>query len=262
MLYILAMSEYNENLFFDNFNQKIYSKGAMREVAIPKKLIIAVFAILAIVACALGFIAYNEHQKTKAADPQNELASLVSEISQFTELPAEQPTLATVTDKEKLKQYPFFSKAEIGDKVLIFNQAKKAYLYRPLTKKLIEVGPIQLSDQTATQSATLAEATNSATPSATQKDLTLSILNGTKTGGLAAKTEAQLKDSVKNIQVKTKGNAKNDYEKTVIVAVNSNAKPKADELAKALNAKVEANLPEGETKPATDLVVFLGTDRI
>jgi hypothetical protein len=234
----------------------------MREVVLPKKLILGVFAILAIVACALGYIAYTEHQKTKAADPQNELASLVNDISQFTELPAEQPTLATVTDKEKLKQYPFFSRAEIGDKVLIFNEAKKAYLYRPLTKKLIEVGPIQLSDSTATASATLGEATNSATPSATQKDLTLSLLNGTKTGGLAAKTETQLKNTMKNIQVKTKGNAKNDYEQTLIVAISTDAKSKAEELAKALNAKVEANLPEGETKPATDLVVFLGTDRI
>lgn len=233
-----------------------------KEVILSKKIVAGIGAVLVLVAVGLGYIVYSEQQKAQSVATQNETQDLISALSKFTDLPQEQPTIATVTDKEKLKQYPFFAKAEIGDKVLIFNEAKKAYLYRPSTAKLIEVGPIQLSDQTATGSAELAEASNSASASATQKNLTLSILNGTKTAGLAAKTEAELQNSVKNIQVKLKGNAANDYEKTVIVAVNNEARPKAQELAKALNGTVEAKLPEGEKNPTTDLVVFLGSDKI
>jgi hypothetical protein len=58
-------------------------------------------------------------------------------------LPDEQPTLASVTDKSKLSDQPFFQKAENGDKILIFVQSRKAILYRPSIKKIIDVAPIQ-----------------------------------------------------------------------------------------------------------------------
>lgn len=62
------------------------------------------------------------------------------------ELPQdEQPTVATVLDKDKLKDQGFFVKAENGDKVVIYSKARKAILYRESAKKIIEVAPIELS---------------------------------------------------------------------------------------------------------------------
>ena len=56
----------------------------------------------------------------------------------------EQPTLATVSDVSKVKGQPFFQNAENGDKVLVFTQARKAYLYRPGKDLIIEVAPLNV----------------------------------------------------------------------------------------------------------------------
>jgi len=54
----------------------------------------------------------------------------------------EEPTVATVTDPEKLRDQVFFANAKAGDKVLIYTKARKAYLYDPIAGKLVEVAPI------------------------------------------------------------------------------------------------------------------------
>ncbi|OGN17447.1 MAG: hypothetical protein A3F48_04405 [Candidatus Yanofskybacteria bacterium RIFCSPHIGHO2_12_FULL_41_9] len=59
----------------------------------------------------------------------------------------EQPTVATVTDLEALKGQPFFLNAKIGYKVLIYTKAKKAILYDPQARKIVEVAPINLGNQ-------------------------------------------------------------------------------------------------------------------
>ena len=66
----------------------------------------------------------------------------------------ETPTLASVTDKTKLKDQPFFKDAENGDQILIFPQAKKAIIYRESTNKLINVGPIAITTDTAAKQGT------------------------------------------------------------------------------------------------------------
>lgn len=234
----------------------------MRQIVISKKILIAIFVVLGLVAVGLGYIVYSERQKVTAQNTQNEVQTLVNELAAFTDLPNEQPTVATVTDKEKLKQYPFFTKSEIGDKVLIFNEAKKAYLYRPTTKKLIEVGPIQLTDTAATSSGVLSESTQSASPAAEQKQSSLTILNGTKTSGLASKIQKQIEsdESLKIVKVSSKGNAKKDHQKTLLIVNNQAASAASQSLAKTLNAEI-TQLPEGEDKPTTDLLLILGEDK-
>ena len=74
---------------------------------------------------------------------QSEVKTLTETISKFIELPQnEEPTLATITDKEKLSGQTFFNQAENGDRLLIYAQARKVYLYRPSTNKIIDVAPI------------------------------------------------------------------------------------------------------------------------
>ncbi len=81
---------------------------------------------------------------------------LVDEVGKLMVLPKEVPTIATVTDITKLKNQPFFANAKNGDRVLLYTQAKKAILYRPSIKKIIDVEPINFtSNQIATGSATI-----------------------------------------------------------------------------------------------------------
>jgi hypothetical protein len=96
----------------------------------------------------------NELQKTKdqlknqqkvPADvsPRDENKQLVEKVGKLIILPAnEEPDIATVIDLNKLKDQPFFAKAQVGDKVLIYSQAKKAVLYRPSTNEVIELAPL------------------------------------------------------------------------------------------------------------------------
>ena len=100
----------------------------------------------------ISYLLYQNHKLRLAADkaleqsPQKiaeQSRQLVDQVGKLLVLPHdEQPTIATVTDLEKLKQQQFFQRAQLGDKVLIYSQAKKVILYRPSTNQLIEVAPL------------------------------------------------------------------------------------------------------------------------
>jgi hypothetical protein len=79
------------------------------------------------------------------AQVQAEVEIIVTEVGKLISLPADEtPTVATVTDVEKLKDQPFFANAQNDDKVLIYTNAKKAILYRPSEKRIIEVGAVNI----------------------------------------------------------------------------------------------------------------------
>jgi hypothetical protein len=59
-------------------------------------------------------------------------------------VPAETPTVATVSDLAPLRGQAFFANAQLGDAVLMYPKAGRAILYRPTTNMLIEVAPIAL----------------------------------------------------------------------------------------------------------------------
>ena len=85
-----------------------------------------------------------------ATNANTEASQLLAEVGKLMVLPEnEQPTIATVTDLEKLKDQPFFAKAQVGDKVLIYTSAKKAILYRPTENKIIELAPLSVSQPAA-----------------------------------------------------------------------------------------------------------------
>lgn len=120
-----------------------------------KTKIIIVLSVLLAAALVGGGLTYKKYTEAQAeigrlSDPQEvvriENAKTVEAVGMLIELPiGETPTIATVSDKEKLKVQPFFAKAENGDKVLIYTQAKKAILYRPSANKVIDVGLVNIN---------------------------------------------------------------------------------------------------------------------
>jgi hypothetical protein len=74
-------------------------------------------------------------------------AQTITAVSALIELPSDEvPTLATVSDSSKLANQPLFAKAQPGDKVLLYPKAKKAYLYRPATNKLVDVASMVVEE--------------------------------------------------------------------------------------------------------------------
>lgn len=115
------------------------------------------FLIIAVVVLGLSgftgvmYLKYNQLKKENArlSNPQDaakaEGDKLKAEVGNLIELPSnETPTIATVVDASKLKDQSFFRNAQNDDRVLMFPESKKAILYRPSTKKIIEVAPINL----------------------------------------------------------------------------------------------------------------------
>jgi len=115
------------------------------------KIIITIIIILIIGGlAAFIIIQYNENQYLRspegiAEQQQKEAETLVEKVSKIMQLPDEQPTIATVSDKEKLSEQPFFADAENGDKVLIFSQAGRAVIYRTSENRIINSGPIAIT---------------------------------------------------------------------------------------------------------------------
>lgn len=223
-----------------------------------------VILLLLIVAPSVYF--YSKYQKTQqllqnpTAAAKEEVKALVAKVSSIIELPkGEEPTVATVSDKGKLKDQPFFINAENGDKVLIYTMAKKAILYRPSTNKVIEVAPVNIgpSSQGSSGQGPVVNNPTSPTPSVTR----ITLYNGTNTVGLTKTVEKDLGGKISNIAVIAKENAsKDDYEETIVIDLDGTQKATAAEIAKAVGGTV-GTLPEGEEKPEdTDILVIIGSD--
>lgn len=118
-------------------------KGGM----VNKVLIVLIFVMAGVT--AYMYTQYSDLKSDPAKESQAEAVRLTEQVGKLMVLPeGEQPTIATVTDVEKLVEQPFFAKAKNGDKVLIFTGAKKAILFDPIANKIIEVAPINIGDST------------------------------------------------------------------------------------------------------------------
>lgn len=216
------------------------------------------------------YVQYKKSQAEKTTTA-SDVEKTSEAVAKLMELPAEAPTLATVSDAEKLKNQPFFENAKNGDKVLIFKTARKAILYRPFTNKIIEVGPIQIEEPSVAGTATVSgqivsptsilsptiEATPTAVPTKDTR-IAVAVYNGTKVNGLSKKTADNLLKEFSDIKIQSTGNAAGDYTKTLVIDLSKKQKEKAAAIAKFLKGEVTM-LPKGEATPAADILVILGS---
>lgn len=215
-------------------------------------LIVITFAVLGIL---IGLFFYykpvimQKFTSNPKFEVQKEAEDLVKKVSKFILLPeGELPTIATVSDFEKLKDQPFFEKSQNGDKVLIYPQAKKAYLYRPSTDRLIDVTIVNV---------------NSTAASPKPQEIRVVLRNGTTSAGLTNKLEPIIMKALSNsLVVKKENAAKNDYQSTLVVVLSESATQAASTLADHLKATI-TTLPSEEIKPSdADILVIIGSDKI
>ena len=103
---------------------------------IPKKVFLAVVSLL-LISAGFGLFYYTQYQRLISGSGEHRAKEIVKRLEKIIDLPDEQPTIAQVADMSKLSSPVLSGRAENGDEILIFNEAKRAILYRPSTKKLL-----------------------------------------------------------------------------------------------------------------------------
>lgn len=205
-----------------------------------QKIIYVIAGVLLIGLAASAVYFYLQYQNIKKNPNQvtkAETDALVAQVSKLINLPGDEtPTIATVLDKEKLKDQPFFAGAENGDKILIFTKAKKAVIFRPSQNRLINVGPIAI-DQKAQVAIGLVDAGGDI--AGVEKKLNEKFTNGIT---IVAKTEAKNARAIK---------------KTLVVDVSGQNAEAANQIATELGGEV-GSMPSGESAPqGAAIVIFV-----
>lgn len=118
-----------------------------------KKILVPLLIVLLIALSGTAFYLYKKANALNVTPgASNDSDKILASVRSLILLPeGEVPTIATVTDLEKLKDQPFFKKAKVGDKVIMYPKAKKAYLYDSENNKILEVAPIALDTQINTE---------------------------------------------------------------------------------------------------------------
>ena len=132
------------------------------------KLVITLLVLLLLAsvgAAAFFYLQWAKYKNNPNKVSEDDLQQTIDEIGQLIVLPTgEKPTVATVSDPEKLKDQPFFAHAKTGDKVLFYQNARKAYLYDPVARKLIDVSTIANSANQTPPSTVSGSNTQTITP--------------------------------------------------------------------------------------------------
>lgn len=227
-----------------------------------KTLVIILLTLLfaSIVTAVYFLIQYNQTKtllRQKQANPASvasqDKQKLLKDLGKLMQLPNEDPSIvATVTDKSKLKN-AFFNNAAVGDRFIVFAKAQKAILYRPLTNKIIEVGPVSMTKETTTPAVS-----QQPEPTSNVVKVSVAIYNGTKTSGYAETASQKVTGSLQNLNIIYKGNAKGDYTQTEIIDMKGNNLETSKQLAQLLSGKIITSLPGGEDSKGADIVILLG----
>lgn len=221
----------------------------LQKPSAKNSLFIVILVVVLLVAIGVSYYFYNKYQesqkllKSPNVSGQQEITQMVARVGKLLELPSgETPTLATVSDINKLKGNPFFAKAKNGYKVLIYDKAKRAILFNPFDNKIVEVSQLSAPVQQQPQ------------------EYKVALYNGTTTVGLTNTIEKKLKEKITNLTVTSKENAtKSTYTKTIVVDLTGKQATSAEAIAKTLNGSVE-KLPDGEKKPDNaDFLIILGS---
>lgn len=133
---------------------------APRQVAVPhqkkrqrffmgsgKRRIWALVLVSIVLAVGGGVAWYIHHQ---SSGDVTDVQTVQRQVGKHYVLPTDEtPVLATVTDKAQL-QTDFLKKAQNGDKVLIYQKAQRAIIYRPSLDRIIDVGPVTIASTPTT----------------------------------------------------------------------------------------------------------------
>lgn len=180
------------------------------------------------------------HKDTKLGD----LKSIEDKVGQLMLLPSnEEPTLATVTDRSKLKDGFLMNHAKDGDRLLIYSKNQIVIIYRPSINKIAGVGSVSV-DPAVMES----------------KGTTITVLDGANKPDKTQEIINKVKSAYPEMKVVDGGESPRQDLPSTLVIDNTNSK---DELllslAQLINGK-QGVPPLGVTKSQTDMMIIVGTD--
>lgn len=232
-------------------------------------LFFAILSVLGVFGTYYFFDKYNNLKNDPSIVSNKDTDNILDRVSQLMVLPSDEaPTIATILDKDKLDNQPFFDESQNGDKLLMFNSAMKAILYRPSTNKIIKVAPININDSTSATSQNEDGFVNSdenITEEIKQEDVVVPSLNlkvayynGTFVANLSSQTAKNVIEKYPTYKTVAITNAKHrDYKGTLVIDISGRYSAEVNALAQTIGAKV-STLPEGEIKPDADILIISG----
>ena len=227
-------------------------------------------AVVATVSASVYFFLQYRHSQALLKNPAEAAktanAEVITAVSRIVDVPAgEDPTVANVTDIEKLRNQPFFARAENGDKVIFFPTSKIAILYRPATGKIIEMSAVSVGGTPEVAGAATTPGPSvpvQPNPTATPapKPFRVAIYNGTETPRLANNLEKIVLEKLPLATVVLKANAKKtDYANSLVIDLSDVKFTEAKAISSLISGEM-TTLPEGEIKPDADILVIIGSN--
>jgi len=230
----------------------------------PKRALWKIFVLFFVLALiGLGIAYWQTRQRLLASlTPDGQLAyaekeagQVLTELSLLAILPDEEPVVATVVGAETLRaQSDFYRDAQDGDKLVMFPQAQRVYLYRPDVRRLVNVGPLTLEGETG------GDGDRHAAPSLTAEQraaTSIEVWNGTPTAGEANRVRDLL--SQQGYTVTQTDNTQADYAQNQIILLGGeDHQTVADILTAQLQGVQSTEIPTGENTSSADILIILG----
>jgi hypothetical protein len=112
-----------------------------------KTVVFSLTGLLMALLLVLSFGLFRSQAKIRTlqiANPEmiseRENDALYVKVKRLVALPDEKPVVRTVSAADKVKNEPFYARAQVGDKVLVFSQ--QAILYSPSLDRVMEIGNV------------------------------------------------------------------------------------------------------------------------
>lgn len=99
--------------------------------------------LIGVLVAFAGIGGYFSYKYFSEKDNRIDAQSLTKQLGKTVDLPNEQPIIFTIADKSKLSSKVLSSRVSDGDTLLFFKSANRVVIYRPSTKKIVDMLTIE-----------------------------------------------------------------------------------------------------------------------
>lgn len=124
-------------------------KSRKKTKGLLAKILITLVLLAAAALCVVLFLKYRE---AVDSNPNNIEQKTVETVSKLVMVPDEKPTVVTVQDASKLSNPELASRAQDGDRLLVYPENRRVIMYRPSNGKIVDI--LSIKEQTTSPAGT------------------------------------------------------------------------------------------------------------